>query len=829
VTNICHRRSLVRNAWILRAIAAIAFLFLSAHQAGAAIVTATWDRNPESYVTGYVLYYGTQSGNYSTNVDVGNVITYQLNLGAGQRYYFAVRAYDSYGRFSPYSAEVFADVVGPAAPVITSLSPTSGTSGTAVTISGSSFGSSQGTSTVRFNGTTATVTSWNATSIVATVPGGATTGPVVVTVNAVASNGVQFTVSVSSSPTITSLSPTSGTVGASVTIAGTNFGATQGTSSVRFNGTTASPTSWSATSIVAAVPSGATTGAVVVTVNGVASNGVTFTVTAPGSLPAPWTTQDIGSPAVAGQATYASGTFTVVGAGEDIWGSNDEFRFVYRTLDGDGEIVARVASLQNTDSWAQAGVMIREDLTGNAPNAIAEVTAGNGFAFQHRDARGGPTESVEGFPGTAPQWVRLTRAGNTLRGYYSATGSSWTLMGTFTVPLPTSVYVGLAVTSRNPSVTTTATFSNVTVTGGAPPPNQAPILTQPVNQTSAEGTTVSLQLAASDPDGNPLTYSATGLPASLSVNPTSGLIAGTLTFTSAGVYNVTATASDGALSNSRAFTWTVVDVPQAPTITSLSPMTGAVGASVTIAGMNFGTTQGTSSIRFNGTTATPTSWSATSIVAAVPSGATTGAVVVTVNDVASNGVTFIITMPGPLPAPWTSQDVGSPGIAGQATYSAGTFNIAGAGVDIGGTSDQFRFAYQALDGNGEIVARVDSLQNTDAWAKAGVMVRRDLSPNARYVMAEVTAASGMVLQSRATKGGSSTLGQSFPGAPPQWLRLVRSGNTLSGMDPHGYAQSVPPHTHLHRLGSYKPQPHAHHDRYIQQREHHGRRRAELDD
>ncbi|HXA76905.1 MAG TPA: RHS repeat-associated core domain-containing protein, partial [Candidatus Acidoferrales bacterium] len=79
-------------------------------------------------------------------------------------------------------------------------------------------------------------------------------------------------------PSITSLSPTSGVIGTSVTITGTNFGSIQGSSTATFNGTTASPTSWSATSIVAPVPSGATTGNVIVTVSGVASNGQTFTV-----------------------------------------------------------------------------------------------------------------------------------------------------------------------------------------------------------------------------------------------------------------------------------------------------------------------------------------------------------------------------------------------------------------------------------------------------------------------------------------------------------------------------------------------------------------------
>src|SRR5216684_7328487 len=79
-------------------------------------------------------------------------------------------------------------------------------------------------------------------------------------------------------PSITSLSPTSGPVGASVTIAGKNFGSSQGTSTVQFNGVTGTPTSWNSSSIQVPVPNGATTGNVVVTVSGVASRGTSFTV-----------------------------------------------------------------------------------------------------------------------------------------------------------------------------------------------------------------------------------------------------------------------------------------------------------------------------------------------------------------------------------------------------------------------------------------------------------------------------------------------------------------------------------------------------------------------
>src|SRR5439155_1613728 len=176
-----------------------------------------------------------------------------------------------------------------------------GAVGASITLTGTNFGATQGTSTVTFNGTTGTPTSWSATSIVVPVPAGATTGNVVVTVGGVASSGDAFTVL--PTPSITSLAPTSGAVGVSITITGTNFGATQGTSTVKFNGTTATPTSWSATSIVVPVPAAATTGNVVVTVSGVASNGVAFTV-----LPTPSITSLAPTSGAVGASITIAGT-----------------------------------------------------------------------------------------------------------------------------------------------------------------------------------------------------------------------------------------------------------------------------------------------------------------------------------------------------------------------------------------------------------------------------------------------------------------------------------------------------------------------------------------
>ncbi len=167
------------------------------------------------------------------------------------------------------------------APTISGLSPNGGQAGTSVTISGSGFGSTQSTSTVTFNGTIAVArgrnaTSWSNTSIVVVVPAGATSGGVIVKVGTQASNPAQFTVGTA----ITGISPSSGTPGTMLTVNGVGFGATQGSSTITFNGVAASPTSWSDSSIAVPVPNSATSGNVVITVGSLASNGMNFTVVA---------------------------------------------------------------------------------------------------------------------------------------------------------------------------------------------------------------------------------------------------------------------------------------------------------------------------------------------------------------------------------------------------------------------------------------------------------------------------------------------------------------------------------------------------------------------
>jgi uncharacterized protein (TIGR03437 family) len=161
-------------------------------------------------------------------------------------------------------------------PTISGFNPTSGPVGSAVTITGTNLST---TSSVSFNGTSASYTVTSNTQISATVPSAATNGPITVTTpgGSTTSSG-SFTVTIPPPPpTISGFTPTSGPVGSTVTINGTNL---TGTSSVRFNGTSASYTVMSSSQISATVPTGATSGPISVTTpGGSTTSSTSFTVT----------------------------------------------------------------------------------------------------------------------------------------------------------------------------------------------------------------------------------------------------------------------------------------------------------------------------------------------------------------------------------------------------------------------------------------------------------------------------------------------------------------------------------------------------------------------
>jgi hypothetical protein len=164
-------------------------------------------------------------------------------------------------------------VVAAGVPCIATVAPTSGGVGTAVTITGLNLA---GATALKFHGTTAAILTNTATQITTKVPAGATTGTLTVTTGGgTATSPGAFTVV--PAPTVTSFSPTSGPVGTTVTITGTNL---SGAAALKFHGAAAAILTDTATQITAKVPAGATTGTITVTTaGGTGTSATSFTVT----------------------------------------------------------------------------------------------------------------------------------------------------------------------------------------------------------------------------------------------------------------------------------------------------------------------------------------------------------------------------------------------------------------------------------------------------------------------------------------------------------------------------------------------------------------------
>jgi hypothetical protein len=181
------------------------------------------------------------------------------------------------------------------------------------------------------------------------------------------------------------------------------------------------------------------------------------------ALSAPWQSQDVGTPAVAGVAGMRGNRFVIRASGNDIWYDGDAFHFIYRQIQGDVELIARVISLEETNSWAKAGVEMRNSLSSESRHAIMIMSAGNGAAFQRRVQDGGSSTHTAGRNFRAPHWVRLVRTGNIFTGYESTDGSDWHIVDSENISMNASIFIGLAVTAHNDGAVCEAQFDQVQI------------------------------------------------------------------------------------------------------------------------------------------------------------------------------------------------------------------------------------------------------------------------------------------------------------------------------------------------------------------------------
>lgn len=187
-----------------------------------------------------------------------------------------------------------------------------------------------------------------------------------------------------------------------------------------------------------------------------------------GLLPLRWSSQDIGNPALPGSSCYANGVFTIKASGNDIWDVADQFHFAYAVLQSNGSLVARVSSMDGSNGWNKCGIMIRESLDPDSKHAFIATTSGNGIAFQYRQNIDdiSTNTNVTGF--TAPYWIKLVKNGSSYSAFRSLDNITWTQVGN-TIDLAfgnnTPVYCGLALTSHDNTILSTAVVDNFSSSG----------------------------------------------------------------------------------------------------------------------------------------------------------------------------------------------------------------------------------------------------------------------------------------------------------------------------------------------------------------------------
>jgi xyloglucan-specific exo-beta-1,4-glucanase len=521
--------------------------------------------------------------------------------------------------------------------------------------------------------------------------------------------------------------------------------------------------------------------------------------TSPTSLPSGWSTQDIGAVGSAGAAGSSDGgsSWELIGGGGGINRSSDAFHFAYTTLTGDGTITAQVMDVPNynpSNHNALAGVMIRNDLGAGSEEVLAAMSPGsvNGAVLKYRTSSGGSTTTVTS-PGVwNPYWVQLTRSGDNFTASRSADGVIWTPIGSATVTMGSTVYVGLATTGADNNQLNTSSFHNVNITTGS--------VTAPAAPTALSGAVVTnrrIDLSWVDNATNETYYfveratnssftqnlATTTLGSNATSYQDTSVVPSTTYYYRIRAYN---TGGYSAYSDVVNYTTTAPTPPAAPTdLNGTVVSSSRIDLSWTDNASNesaFYIDRATNSsftqnLATNSVGSNTTSYQDTGL-----SASTTYYYRVRANNI--DGYSGYSNVVNDTTLASTSiftgnQDIGSFTPAGSYSENSGVYTVNGAGSDVQGTSDQFQFAYLSLTGNGTITARVDSVENTDAWAKAGLMFRNTLDANSANAFLALTPGNGVTFQSRSSANGNTNWMNTSGLSAPYWVRLTRSGNNFT--------------------------------------------------
>jgi len=243
-------------------------------------------------------------------------------------------------------------------------------------------------------------------------------------------------------------------------------------------------------SVLLATPPLTQGGSYTLTVSGVRDRAVAANVIAPGSqaifTASQFALTNIGPSSAGSTATVVAGGYDISASGREIGGTADEFGFHARVYIGDFDVKVRLESLDLSDGYSEAGLMARPQGSTNAMFAgvLASPSLG-GVKFQSRATTGGNADSVGSMPVNYPYtWLRLQRAGSVFNGLGSFDGQTWQRLGSATLAMPTSVFVGFAVNSHQPIAQAVARFRQPEAASGGTIVNSIALPFEPLGPSS---------------------------------------------------------------------------------------------------------------------------------------------------------------------------------------------------------------------------------------------------------------------------------------------------------------------------------------------------------
>ncbi|MFZ2657832.1 MAG: glycosyl hydrolase [Victivallales bacterium] len=528
---------------------------------------------------------------------------------------------------------------------------------------------------------------------------------------------------------------------------------------------------------------------------------------------AKWVTGQIGDSSGTGSAPVLddlmSGSFTLSSSGGGVTGAADDFQYACQSLTGDGQIIAQVTSIRNSDfsssnPLAMAGVMIREDDSAGSRSALLGVAPGK-VAFVTRLAPDSSSSIATSARSALPYWLKLVRNADEFKAYTSADGEDWTMVGSASIPMQGIVKIGLAVSSNHIGVLNTSTFRNVQVTrwdatdvfpyDADSPDYFSGIVKHYPDYGYTRGSIGVPSSEAVDQAGGTMTISASGsgiggVADSFDFVHETLVGNGQIVARLLGVSQINASSKAGLMIREKPSEG--FSAGSKSVLMSYAPGNGFVltsrstenGGSSTWAGgwayLPYWLKLVRCGDRFtgykspDGVTWTMVGYADVSMGAAVEIG-----LAVTSHDKTLSATSNFDNIRVDR---WSSCDIGAIGVPGSETFdpATGTYGVTGSGAGIGGTSDAFRFVYQALDGDGEIVARIRGISRINDSSKAGLMIRETLSAGSRSALISYAPGSGFLLTSRSTENGGSSTWAGGWAPDPVWLKLQRHGNLFVG-------------------------------------------------